>query len=493
VATGSGAPITSSRSSSPLAAPRRLRGPDTVTAWRFRESAATTGGAAGTMAEFRRWWTSRAAQGWFDVRRIPFDDLRSWYFEPTTGNLVHASGRFFSIEGLQVYDEDDANRRVTQPIIVQPEIGILGILVSEVGGVLHCLMQAKMEPGNVNTLQLSPTVQATRSNYTRVHNGGGVPYLEYFVDVPRDRVRADVLQSEQAEWFLGKRNRNIVVEVSGELPVQPDFCWLTLGQIHQLLCEDNLVNMDARTVLSTIPFNAAANAVPRTADGFAAALARSSRPNGPAAHTMREILSWFNDAKVRHRVRGRRIPLVDLAGWRRTAEQIVPDSAGSFDVIATSVSASNREVSSWTQPLIAPRGVGISAFLVKEIDEVAHILLGLDASAGYVDAVELGPTVQRPSTGWPEVPARERPPFSDLVLDPSSDAVRYDTLQSEEGGRLYHALTRYLVVEVGDEVGLDVPADFIWVTLDQLTELAQRSFHLNVQARTLLAALHALW
>ena len=46
---------------------------------------------------------------------------------------------------------------------------------------LHCLMQAKMEPGNVNPLQLSPTVQATRSNYTQVHRGTGTRYLEYFV------------------------------------------------------------------------------------------------------------------------------------------------------------------------------------------------------------------------------------------------------------------------------------------------------------------------
>ena len=32
-------------------------------------------------------------------------------------------------------------------------------------------MQAKVEPGNINSIQLSPTLQATRSNYTKAHGG----------------------------------------------------------------------------------------------------------------------------------------------------------------------------------------------------------------------------------------------------------------------------------------------------------------------------------
>ena len=42
------------------------------------------------------------------------------------------------------------------------------------------LLQAKAEPGNINKIQISPTVQATKSNYTRVHGGKEIPYLRYF-------------------------------------------------------------------------------------------------------------------------------------------------------------------------------------------------------------------------------------------------------------------------------------------------------------------------
>jgi oxidase EvaA len=468
-----------------------LQRPDSTVPRRFSESASVRHGSFLSLERFHQWWRERAAAGAFDVTCVPFTELRGWYFEPSTGNLVHSTGKFFSVEGLQVRTDSYVERSWTQPIINQPEIGILGILVKEFDGVLHCLMQAKMEPGNINTLQLSPTVQATRSNYTGVHRGGAVPYLEYFIDPPRERVRADVMQSEQAEWFLRKRNRNIVIEVTEDVPLYEDFCWLTIGQLHELLRIDNLVNMDARTVLSSIPFGAPS--MPRVAGDFAEGLARSARLHGPVANTIPQIVSWFNDAKVRYRIHSRRIALLDLAGWRRTDQEIVHEDGEHFRVVAVSVKASNREIAEWTQPLIAPHGVGLSAFLVRRIHHVAHVLVSVDVSAGYVDSVELGPTVQCSTADWWDTPRELWPRYLDLVLDAPSEAVRYDTVHSEEGGRFYHALNRYAIVELGDSFEIEVPRDYMWVTLGQLTELVQRSFHLNVQARTLLAALHSLW
>lgn len=43
-------------------------------------------------------------------------------------------------------------------------------------------MQAKIEPGNVNRIQISPTIQATKSNFMQTHGGKAPAYLEYFSD-----------------------------------------------------------------------------------------------------------------------------------------------------------------------------------------------------------------------------------------------------------------------------------------------------------------------
>ena len=42
------------------------------------------------------------------------------------------------------------------------------------------LLQSKIEPGNINGVQLSPTVQATKSNYLRKH-GGKNTVLDYLL------------------------------------------------------------------------------------------------------------------------------------------------------------------------------------------------------------------------------------------------------------------------------------------------------------------------
>ena len=167
----------------------------------MRSGLATRGGAT-TNEEFAAWLAARETTDRMTVRQVPLKDLDGWHFTDGDDALVHESGKFFSIQGADIDVTGPRPRSWQQPLINQPEIGILGLLAKEFDGVLHFLMQAKIEPGNRRPLQLSPTVQATRSNYTKVHGGASVPYLDHFLQTGRGRVISDVLQSEQGVWFL---------------------------------------------------------------------------------------------------------------------------------------------------------------------------------------------------------------------------------------------------------------------------------------------------
>jgi oxidase EvaA len=79
------------------------------------------------------------------------------------------------------------------------------------------------------------------------------------------------------------------------------------------------------------------------------------------------------------------------------------------------------------------------------------------------------------------------------VLDAPAGRIRYDTVQSEEGGRFFNAQNRYQVIEVPADFNVDVPADYGWITLHQAMDLLQHSNYLNVQARTLLTGLVTTW
>ncbi|MFD7322423.1 NDP-hexose 2,3-dehydratase family protein [Streptomyces sp. NPDC059875] len=437
-------------------------------------SARTLQGSGMPTEKFTDWLAGRAAANRFRVDRIPFHELDGWSFEEDTGNLVHRSGRFFSVEGLHVTHRDGPFPEWQQPIINQPEVGILGILAKEFDGVLHFLMQAKMEPGNPNLLQLSPTVQATRSNYTKVHRGADVKYLDYFLPPGQGRparVLADVLQSEHGAWFLQKSNRNMIVETRDDVVLEEDFCWLTLGQLGELLRRDNTVNMDARTVLACAPLTHAE-------DGF-------------ALHSDTQLRSWITAERSRHDVRVRRIPLAQVKDWTRGEATVDHAQERYFRLMAVAVQAENREVTSWTQPLIEPLGLGVTAFVTRTFGGVAHVLVHARFEGGFLDTVELAPTVQHTPENYSHLSGPDRPPFLDFVRGASRDRVRYEAVHSEEGGRFHHAESRYLIVEADeDEAPTQPPPGYLWATPGQLNTLVQHGHYVNVQARSLLACLN---
>jgi oxidase EvaA len=461
----------------------RASGAHTGAAEEFTASGLTED-QAGALDE---WWCDRNQAGRFEVTRIPFAELQSWHFDRASGNLVHDSGKFFSVEGMRVRSRSGTDE-LTRPVIDQPEIGILGFVVKEFGGVLHFLMQAKMEPGNINVLQLSPTVQATQSNYTRVHRGSNTRYLEYFTRTNRSEVLVDVLQSEHGLWCWRKQNRNMVVKVEGDVPEHEDFRWMTLHRLRKLLQKDNFVNMQARTVLSCMPF-----ARPAMADSepFAEALLRSYGAGTDAAHPLPEILSWLTDAKARCDWNAWTIPMTQVRGWSRTSDEIVDDENQDMRVIAVRVSAGNREVSHWTQPLLMPLQNRLAAFLIRPINGTMHVLARAVPEPGLAGKVEMAPTVHLPPHKKPY--ASETEPFLDEVLRATGSRVRFDSVMSEEGGRFSHAQTRYMVVEVGEDFPVRPSDEYCWITVGQVMELLRHGYYVNVEARTLLACIHSLW
>ncbi|MEV4636613.1 NDP-hexose 2,3-dehydratase family protein [Actinoplanes sp. NPDC049548] len=458
---------------------------------RIARSALTPDSPVTSLEKFHRWYDDRQSDLRQRVTRAALDDIRGWHFDEQTGDLRHVSGRFFAVEGVHVRSDAGPIREWTQPIINQPEIGILGILVRNIGGVLHCLMQAKVEPGNCNGVQLSPTIQATKSNYTGVHGGQDVPYLEHFRNPAPGSIVADVLQSEQGAWFYRKRNRNMIVEVGDEVEARENFCWLTLGQLRRLLDEDHIVNMDSRTVLCCLPIGGAGlrEEFLYPDDGWHASVVRSLCGDSGSVWTTTEILSWITENRSRHEVSVRRIPLREVRGWTRSRYAISHDENRFFSVMAVDVEASGREVASWSQPLIEPHGTGTVAFLVRRIGGVLHALVHAKVEPGFMDVVELAPTVQYTPENYAERPDGELPPFFDLVRDARPEQIRFDTELSEEGGRFYRARNRYLVVEVDEHLPVDVHQDYRWMTLFQLDHLLRHSHYVNVEARTLISAL----
>jgi oxidase EvaA len=441
---------------------------DSVISESLARSASARDGGIGDLDTFHKVMAESAATVYTNIERVPLTSLTSWYECPDTGMFRHRSGKFFTIQGVAVSVPSAPISQWDQPIICQPEIGILGILVKEFDGVLHCLVQLKAEPGNCNGIQVSPTVQATRSNYTGVHGGAAIPYLDYFRDRSRHRVLVDVRQSEQGTWFLSKRNRNMVIEVTEDVELLDGFHWLTLGQVHELLGEDDVVNMDTRSVLACLPFGADAD--------------------GPSRHTTDELLGWLTEKRAAADISVRRMPIRELTGWHYDGNMITHERSLHFDVIGVTVEAHGREVGTWDQPMIAARGTGLTAFLSTTIDGVPHVLVHAKVEPGIFDVAEIAPTVQCMPETYIHLPRSTWPPFLAEILTTDASRIRFDVTQSEEGGRFLKTRSRNLIVEIDEPV--EHPG-YRWVTPAQLAELLRHSHYINIQTRSLLACLRS--
>ena len=104
-------------------------------------------------------WLQTRKSKKIDIRKSTFTELKEWRFDKKTGNICRDLNRFFSIISLENFTNWGKINRLKQPIIKQSEIGILGIIAKNVDGKRFFLMQAKIEPGNINQVQLSPTFQ----------------------------------------------------------------------------------------------------------------------------------------------------------------------------------------------------------------------------------------------------------------------------------------------------------------------------------------------
>ena len=176
-----------------------------------------------------------------------------------------------------------------------------------------------------------------------------------------------------------------------------------------------------------------------------------------------------------------------MTNWCITEREIYHKDERFFKVIAAKVTISNREVSSWCQPLIKPAQEGIIGFIVKKIHGILHCLVQAKLECGNFDILELAPTVQC-LTGDYRRPEYEIP-FLDFMLNATPEMIRYDAMQSEEGGRFYHEQNRNVIVEVGDKFPIQLPENYTWMTLNQMNTFITFNNYLNIQSRSLLAAI----
>jgi len=420
-------------------------------------------------------------------RPIAFTDSQEWTIQG--GMLVHATGGFFRVEGLKGQFRASELLDIEQPIINQPEIGILGFLVYRNEEGLHWLLQSKNEPGNVGAAQLAPSVQATFSNYMRKHGGAPTFYLDHFLNTKA--FLSNSLQSEQGTRFLTKFNRNMVVEITKEEALASDnFGWCSTSDLKDVLLTDYAINTDARSVIATAPWLllsegeelfSGARAQACFGGRLAASYRHAGRENLPDL-IGRMLTTIRADIAIDVQTCG----LDELEGWVFSDNKICCQKDERELVVEHyEVSAPDRERTHWDQPLFRSLDIDKVQLFCQQRDGLLRFLLRPAIEVGLTEGVEIGATYKKETAAMAPGWLRE-------LVHSARGTAKLTVEQSDEGGRFMESRCRYSIVELPADVHVPDDPWNIWVSLSELEALCRTPKLLTNEARSVVSVLMSL-
>lgn len=430
------------------------------------------------------------------VREIPRSISREWVFDGQ--RLYRASGGFFSIVGAALEILGKRQTRLDQPLIEQPEIGILGFLIRTLDETPQLLVQAKPEPGNMGLVQAAPSVQATQSNYRRRHGGKATPFLDYFLSPRKAALVSESLQSEQGSRFLEKYNRNMLVEVAGEelLEETPAHRWFPVCDLLPLLIRDFRINTDARSVLATAPWRMLVTGRRpfdrwRHRGGPGEALLRSFEASEEeSAHPKSWITKRLCALRATAGFSTAVVGLKDLTGWEMTDTVIRAVQRDRFEVGQFAVETSQREVPRWDQPLVIAPAEGEMILLCQERNGVLHFLFNARPEIGFREKFQYGPTIQEPGKGnEPQI----LPSLENQIASLKEALGRAEALlashHSDEGGRFFRCVSSYRICLLPPGETVEEGENLCWMTLRQVASLMRLPGTFSNEARSLISML----
>jgi oxidase EvaA len=332
--------------------------------------------------------------------------------------------------------------------------------------------------------------------------------MEHFLDPSPDNLLFARLQTEDGGRFLYKSNRNMIVSVGDDFPVQlpGGFIWLTLKQISALLNKDNLINACTRSILSSffwvgplvaddscqhhsgaregdVKYNSDTG-TPRPGE----LLPAGGKPSG--SRDIRTTLQWIDDRKSSNHMLAQRIGLNDLEEWELDGKGFFSHKEKRFfRVVGLKILSESREVRTWGQPIIENLAAGIIGLLIRNGRNGIEILMQAKAEVGNRTTVQLGPTVQFTQSNYEGSKKLHKPFLYDEFSEPQAFRLVHESRQSEEGARFYREFHLHRVLRLPDDMELDIPADYRWLPLEHIVFLLHLGEQVNSCARSILFCL----
>lgn len=410
------------------------------------------------MKYLKKWIKDQKKKNKIFIKRKNLNLLKNWIISEK--EIYHKTRNFFQVIGIRV-NTNLYKKTWDQPIMVQNENGILGILKKKINNEYKYLLQTKLEPGNINQLQISPTVQATESNYRRVHGGKKTQFLEFFL---KKKFIVKSKQSEQGLRYLNKFNTNYLLEIKTNLNLPKNFRWFSKPELNYLIKQNNLLHMDTISV-------------------FSCAIKKGN--NESLIYSNEQLKRWFKKQNNKFKISHKKIDISDIKNWKVKKNSISNLNKRHFSIIGLNIKTNCREVKNWDQPIIAGKK-GFAGFVIKNFKGTTHYLCRFVLKPGLK-----GGNISC-TTNFSDINDFRN---NDNISSSEKKIIKfffkkkkylYDTTHSDEGGRFYKTQVRRVIIKTNNEIDKKLDSKFIWVSHNQFLNLIKNRM-VDIEARLLFA------
>ena len=378
------------------------------------------------------------------VKQIGLSNLDNWKFN-IDGTFGHSSGKFFSIAAVE-------HRNETSMILLQPEIGLLCNFMTIVDKTAYFLIQFKEEPGNINKIQMSPTIQATKSNYSKVHGGNLPNYWEEFIENEPTSSLLSFDLPEQGTRYWQKFNNNKIV-LTPLLKEKNNYKWLTLGQILKFKKFSNSVNSCLRSSLSLV-YDFYLNDVDKKNTSSVVSHLCNLKKHNNKSSLSKDVKKFYQE----------------------DSDSLKFDNPNDrFEIVGVEVFSKSREILKWTQPLIKELS-GQQYFLLSFYkNKERYFIWSVDREAGFEFGFNLGPSLKNISY---------ENSFHDKIILFKEMNIKEKFIMSEEGGRFLNFEVEHILSEINEVQTNSENYDYLVLNEYETNELNKLGY-LSMEARSL--------
>jgi oxidase EvaA len=207
-------------------------------------------------------------------------------------------------------------------------------------------------------------------------------------------------------------------------------------------------------------------------------------------HEIQSIIEWIKIRQKKVRSTSRIINLNQCKGWDFDKNQNLHHKSGQFFKVKgiKTTGAFDREVKSWTQPILTQKHGGVLAFICRQTKKFGtEFLIEAKIEPGDDSKLKIAPSFQATQSNMNKAHGGRLPKFYDIVMKQKGVKLIYYTIHNEEGARFWKKSNWNLILKLNDPYDKRIKGkNYKWASFTQIKRLSLKNKCVNPFVKTIL-------